>query len=773
MKLASQQADASAREAVREKALSGVRVVLTGSVQGCGFRPRLVRLAAGRGWSGFCRNSDQGVEVVVIRPSLRVEDLLAELHGEFSGGCEVFSAEQIELTLEECGEGFCIVESQGNLPCRVEVPLDVAICETCIRDVSDPENRRAGYLLTTCSECGPRYSVLTEMPFDRMRTTLDSFQCCPACNAEYTNPDDRRYHAQTIACQSCGPRVWSEDPEGRVLDSADFLEPVLTILRSGGIIALRGIGGYQLLVDATDGAAVAHLRDCKGRPEKPLAVMCGSIEMAETIAELSDLERRTLASPGNPIVLVKRRDGSALADGVSQGLSTVGILLPTTALHGELLNRFEKPLVVTSGNREGDPLSVTREEALTGLREIADLFVHHDREIAQPIDDSVVRCIAGKVVTIRAGRGLAPVPLPLESLPPLIALGGHQKNGIALSNGNQAVLSPHVGDLGTLSMRKRWIERLESWQALYQIRNPAWIIDQHPDYYPTFWAECEQPSAMSVWHHHAHVVTGMVENGWLGREVLGIACDGSGLGPDGTIWGGEFLRVTVESFKRVGALRSFPLLGGEQATKELSRSAVGVLSQLTDVPWEFLANRMQISSERCELLVGQTLRKDTPRTTSCGRLFDAASSLILGINEVHGEGWGAMRLESTCGDSDCTDYRFDIGEGDILQLDWRPAFVELIADLLRGENPSVMAVRFHRGLSKAMVSLALLFDLPVVLGGGVFQNQVLVEAIVNSWPQGGPPLGLPGRLPPNDGGLAVGQLVIGAAQRHRNHADFM
>lgn len=748
-------------------------MVLTGSVQGCGFRPRIVRFAAGRGWSGFCRNSDQGVEVVVTGPSLRVEDLLAELHEEFSGACEVFSAEQIESYSEEHVMGFRIVESQGNSPCRVEVPLDVAICETCIRDMSDPENRRAGYLLTTCSECGPRFSVLTEMPFDRMRTTLDSFQYCPACNSEYTNPDDRRYHAQTMACGSCGPRVWSEDLEGRVLDSADFLEPALAILSSGGIIALRGIGGYQLLVDATDEAAVARLRDRKERPEKPLAVMCGSPEMAETIAELSDLERRTLASPINPIVLVKRRDGSSLADGVSQGLSSVGILLPTTALHWELLNRFEKPLVATSGNREGDPLTVTREESLSGLREIADLFVHHDREIAQPIDDSVVRCIAGKVVTIRAARGLAPLPLPLERIPPMIALGGHQKNGIALSNGEQAVLSPHVGDLGTLSTRKRWAERLDSLQALYQIRNPAWIIDRHPDYYPTLWAGDEQPSAIGVWHHHAHVVTGMAENGWLGREVLGIACDGSGLGPDGTIWGGEFLRATVESFERVGSLRPFALVGGEQATRELSRSALGVLSQLTDVPWEFMANRLQISSERCGQLLRLSLWEDAPRTTSCGRLFDAAAALILGIDEVHGEGWGPMRLESICGENDCKHYKFDIWEGDILQLDWRPAFAELIADLQRGENPSVMAGRFHLGLSKAMVRLALRFDLPVVLGGGVFQNQVLVEAIADSWPREGPPLGLPGRFPPNDGGLAVGQLVIGAAQRHRNHTDFM
>lgn len=767
------------RQLTRERGSRiGLCVILTGSVQGNGFRPRLARLAAQQKWSGTCRNTDRGIEIVVVGDGLTEKELLDQLRTAFPEGFELLDSSPLLLPAETASEAFRILESEGSAPCRVKVPLDVAICPECLADVSDSSNRRHNYFLTTCATCGPRYSLLTEIPFDRVRTTLAPFTLCPDCHAEYTDPDDRRFHAQTIACPRCGPRFWCEDQQGCRIENDDLLLPALQVLNGvglngGGIVALRGVGGYQLLCDATSQEAVLRLRELKQRPEKPLALLCDSVEMAETISLPNDLERETLRSPANPIVLVQRRRPSLLAEAITGELSTVGIMLPTTAIHRELSHRFGKPLVATSGNLEGEPLAVTPEEARKRLAGIADLFLHHNREISHPIDDSVVRIMAHRVVTIRGGRGMAPQQVDLGSARPMIALGGHQKNAIAISNGVQSVLAPHVGDLDSLAARESWLKRLSSLKALYKVNEPILVTDQHPDYYPTLWSNSQQRATserlepIGVWHHHAHVVTGMIEQDWLDREVLGIAFDGTGLGPDGTIWGGEFLRATVGEFTRVGSIRPFSLIGGEQATRELARSAIGLLTQLEEVPWDFVAERLRISPDRCRMFRQLIERTDVPRTSSCGRLFDGVAALILGLNGVQSEGIGPMRLESICDETSRDEYPFEIRTGSILELDWRPALRELLEDLQRGEIPARMAAKFHRGLANAVVELANRFELPVVLGGGVFQNRFFVEAIAEYWPLSGPPLGLPGKLPPNDGGLAIGQLAIAAARLKR------
>ncbi|MCA9094433.1 MAG: carbamoyltransferase HypF [Planctomycetaceae bacterium] len=742
----------------------GIRLILSGRVQGNGFRPRLARFAVKNGWCGFCRNTDRGIEVELFADSLTQSRLLEELNAEFSEGFEVLCVASLSLPVENVPERFQILDSTGHAPCRVSVPLDVGICQECLEEVNDPENRRHNYWLTTCATCGPRYSVMSGIPFDRARTTLAPFQLCPDCSSEYGDSDNRRFHAQTIACPQCGPRFWCEDNRGTPIETEDVLAPALQILRDGGIVALRGVGGYQLLADATNESAVVRLRELKLRPEKPFAVLCDSPEMAETVSHLNELELETLQSPANPIVLVRRRSPASLADSVSNGLSTVGVMLPTTAIHWELSRSFGKPLVATSGNIEGEALATTPAEAKLRLGAIADLFLHHNREITHPIDDSVVRIIADRVVTLRAARGIAPLRIGSSSSPPIVALGGHQKNAIALSNGAQSVLAPHVGDLDSLATRESWQERLDAIVSLYGVKDPLWVTDRHPDYYPSLFAAKEKRESFRVWHHHAHVVTGMLEHNWLDREVLGIAFDGTGLGPDGTIWGGEFLKATVNEFTRVGSLRPFTLVGSEQATRELSRSLLGVLSQLDDVPWEFISERLNIDPNRFRMLLRIIESFETSRTSSCGRLFDAASALILGLNEVHSEGIGPMRLESICDETSDEVYPFEVSEESIFEIDWRPAFQSLLKDLQKGVSPSIMASRFHNGLARAVVELARHFGLPVVLGGGVFQNQYFVESIASRWSRSGPPLGLPGRFPPNDGGLAVGQLAIAAAQ---------
>lgn len=743
--------------------VSAVRLLLNGGVQGCGLRPRLTRFAAEKGWGGFCRNTSEGVEVFFSATNLSIPKVMADLAGILPPGFRVLSSHLVQNPPEEIRSPFRIENSLETLLSTAQLPLDIAVCSKCLDEVRDPSNRRHGYWLTTCATCGPRYSLLTGMPFDRARTTLHQFPPCPACQAEYNDPADRRFHAQTITCATCGPSFWCTDSNGAPMDGTEPLTHILAALKEGLIVAVRGVGGYQLWVDATSQQAVQRLRERKQRPEKPLAVMCKNLEQVEQIAVFDPVERALLAAPANPIVLLTRCGSAPLAEAVSREMGTVGVMLPTTPLHAEVLHRIQRPLVATSGNREGEPLAVLPTEAEQALAGIADLFIHHNRPISHPLDDSVVRVIAGRHVTIRAARGLAPLALPLGKFALLLALGGHQKNSIAVSNGSQSVLAPHVGDLDSDGTRARWKERREALQQLLAVTPQHHALDHHPDYYPTRYADSLAGHSYPVWHHHAHVVAGMVEQTWLDREVLGVAFDGTGLGPEGAIWGGEFLRARVDAFERVGSLRPFHLVGGEVASRQLFRSVISVLSQLSDVPWERIRARLQISRDRWDPIVQIRTHSLGSKTTSGGRLFDAAAAIILGIKEVQSEGFAAMSLESACRSTVKGAYSFKVTSGPVLELDWRPAFEQLLDDLSSEASPSEMATRFHRGLALGIVDLSTRFGLPVVLGGGVFQNRFLVEAIADAWPDAAPPLGLPGSIPPNDGGLAVGQLVIAAS----------
>ncbi|MFO1019803.1 MAG: carbamoyltransferase HypF [Planctomycetales bacterium] len=744
-----------------------VRLLLNGGVQGCGLRPRLSRFAAAQGWGGFCRNTSEGVEVFFSAVRLTVPEVMEALTKILPPGYRVLSSEVVQDPSWEIPSPFRIEASVEADLSTAQLPLDVAVCPDCLQEVRQPSQRRHGYWLTTCATCGPRYSVLTDMPFDRSRTTLQAFPLCPECQREYDAPSDRRFHAQTIACANCGPRLWCADGHGECLETKDIIACILAVLEEGKIVAVRGVGGYQLWADATNQKAVTRLRERKHRPEKPLAVMCESVEQAEKIAMIDSVERESLSDPANPIVLLSRRRSSRLAETVSGEIGSVGVMLPTTPLHAEVLRRFQRPIVATSGNLEGEPLAVDPVEAERTLSGIADLFVHHDRPISHPLDDSVVRVMAGRKVAIRAARGLAPLPLPLEGIPPLIALGGHQKNSIAISNGGQSVLAPHVGDLESDGTRARWGERLDALQRLYGVMPEHYVTDHHSDYYPTLYAETSALHSLRVWHHHAHVAAGMVEQGWLDREVLGVAFDGTGLGPDGSIWGGEILRARLETFERVGSIRPFQLIGGEFASRQIFRAVAGVLTQLKEVPWGRIRERLQIPLDQWEPIINLCSLSRGSTTTSAGRLFDAAAAIILGRNEVQSEGFAAMCLESACTSTVTGAYRFDITEGPVWELDWRPAFDQLLKDFLSDASPSELATRFHRGLANGIVELSTRFGLPVVLGGGVFQNRFLVEAISDAWPESGPPLGRPGCIPPNDGGLAVGQLVIAASLLRR------
>ena len=741
------------------------RVLIRGNVQGCGLRPVLARLAAVHHWSGSVRNAPDGVELIV-RGSLLPDEQLQALISANAPPSAMIDGYSCDPTDDVIGNGFQIADSITTGPLTAPLPCDRAICTECLRESFDPANRRYLYPFTTCAECGPRYSILRAMPFDRLRTSMQMFEMCAECECEYQDPHNRRFHAQTISCARCGPHLWNGRGD---LKNQAALESTANALRSGQIVAIRGIGGYQLLVDATSSSAVKRLRERKRRPAKPFAVLIATKAAAHNIAHVSLPDELQLCSLANPIVLLRQRPSSSLAPEINPGLSEIGLLLPTTALHALLLNLVGRPLVCTSGNLDGEPLAYHSEDAEPQLQSVADLFLHHDREIVHPIDDSVIRVMAERPVTLRAARGIAPLqlslPRPSQALygTTIVACGGHQKGSFAVATGHQVLLGPHVGDLDTVTVQDRWDESVRLTRELLEPADAATALacDAHPGYFPTQWAteRCQVPHV--VWHHHAHVVTGMIEHGWLDREVLGVAWDGTGLGPDGTIWGGEFLRATATQFQRVANLRPFCLPGGDAAITDPRRLTVSVLSQLDELTTVDTADLLQMSVSEVNRMQQTLDSRFSPVTTSCGRLFDAVALLILSQAPFEFDGYAAMRLESACDQKEPGAYRFEVQNSEPLQLDWRPVIRQILSDRRQGVFPGMMAMRFHRGLAKLIIDVAGRFpNLPVVLGGGVFQNQILVELVASLWPGDRPPLGLPGVIPPNDGGLAVGQLAV-------------
>jgi hydrogenase maturation protein HypF len=709
------------------------------------------------------------VELHVAAALLDTKDLRAMLCKAVPG----LTAVLIEAAPDLGWTAFSIEPSTTDANLATPVPRDVAICAACLRETETPENLRHRYGLTSCATCGPRYSLMKAMPFDRARTTLQNFPLCEACQREYHESTDRRRHAQTMACPACGPQVWASDSRGqRLAVGDDAVVLAARALLDGRILALRGVGGYQVMVDATNDRAVGDLRRRKRRPSKPLAVLCRSIETARSLADLDGVSEQELRSLANPIVLVPRRCGNGLAANVSPHLLDIGILLPTTAIHARLAELADRPLVCTSGNRDGEPLAAFVDEANRTLGDVADVFLHHDREIVHPIDDSVVRPMAGRAVTLRCGRGLAPLPLTLAG-PPTLALGAQIKSALAWSNGRQTGLGPHVGDLQDISTRARWTDHIAAMTSLYDLDDATFVADAHPDGYPLQWAEATGRGVIPVWHHHAHVVAGMVEHGWHDRTVLGIAADGTGLGPDGTLWGGEILRANVAGFERVAHVRTFMLPGGEAAINEIWRAAVSVASQLDGFSDDAFSHIIRVPSAVIQGVLQACRSRLSPVTSSLGRLFDVAACLILGLTQASHEGEAAMRLEAACDPTADGEYRWSVVPGAPIELDWRLALQSMLSDRQRGEAPGVMAERFHRGVAAAMIDAVRAVaqrqatppGTPVVLSGGVFQNRRLIELLVTEWPTECGPLGLPGRIPPNDGGLAAGQLAIALAHR--------
>ena len=757
------------------------RVRVRGLVQGVGFRPFVYRLARRLGLAGWARNDAEGVLLHAEGRPGELVRFVRLLRMEAPRAAFVSGVEQ-DVVEPEGVVDFVIRESSSVAgACLARVPADRVACPACLADVDSQADRRHGYALTTCTDCGPRYSIIRVMPYDRPGTTMEGFALCPSCDKEYHDPSDRRFHAQPIACPRCGPHVWLCDPTGRTLAEGEGAVRAATdFLRQGQIVALQGVGGFQLLVRADQSTAVCRLRERKQRPTKPFAVVVSSLEHADRLGVLSATERALLADPAGPIVLVRKRPGAPLADEAAPGLERVGLMLPTTPLHHLLLAAVDFPVVATSGNRSEEPIAVEPQEARDRLGGLADAFLVHDRPIDGRVDDSVARVVAGRPLLVRLARGYAPLPLPAlerwarKHLPPgapaVLAVGGQQKSALALYTGDQAVLGPHVGDLDAALTRRAFVEAARDLPALYGCRVGLVGCDLHPDYTSSRWAEEAGLPVVRVQHHHAHAVACMVEHGLLDREVLAFTWDGTGLGLDDAVWGGEVLRARVGGFDRVGRLRPFVLPGGEAAVREPARVALALLVQaLGDRAIRAdgeLPALLHLSAAAVRQLLSMMERGvNSPATTSMGRLFDAVAALGLGAARVSYEGEAAARLESAAGEERSEGYALPIAfRAGLMEGDWRPLVRAVLADRKAGVSARTIASRFHEAIVGWAAAVAAQQPaLPVVLGGGCFQNARLVEGLLARLRAAGREVYHARALPPGDGALAAGQLAVALA----------
>lgn len=744
-----------------------LRLDLSGFVQGVGFRPFVYRLAQTEGLGGLVRNTAGGVTIEIEGAAPSLERFLARLDRELPPGAAIHERSLAALTPRGDGSFSISPSSDDGMRAALAMP-DLATCPDCLREIFDPSDRRYRYPFTTCMHCGPRFSILQALPYDRERTTMERFALCARCRAEYGDPASRRFHAEAIACHDCGPQLALWDRAGSVLAVRnDALTDAVAALRDGAILGLKGLGGFQLLVDAANETAVARLRARKHRPRKPFAVMAPSLAAAEAIAQLSDVARALLLSPQAPIVLLPAGE-RALAPGIAPGNPNLGVMLPCTPLHHLLLDGFGAPVVATSGNLSREPIAIDEDEALARLGGVVDVFLVHDRPIRRAVDDSVVRVIADRPVVLRHARGYAPSVLSSRAVQaPMLALGGQQKNAVATGRGGRIVLGPHIGDLSSPRACEACDRAAEELPALQGLDPAAIASDAHPDYYTSRMAERFDLPVIRVPHHLAHVLACMADNALEG-PVLGVAWDGTGYGGDGTVWGGEFLVADGHGFRRAAHLLPFPLPGGEAAVREPRRAALGLRYALHGSDRRAEAGAAgSFPAAQYEVLV--TMMRNgvnAPLTSSVGRLFDATASL-LGLMQVASfEGEAAMAVEFAAGRAAHVaplPVPALIAQAGKSVVDWRGTMAALIAAHGEGEQPEALAAGLHAALAKAILIVAERCGVvDVVLTGGCFQNAILTEATVAVLREAGFRPHWHRRVPPNDGGLAVGQILFAA-----------
>jgi hydrogenase maturation protein HypF len=784
-----------------------------GTVQGVGLRPTVWRLAREAGVAGSVLNDAEGVLITAVATPVQIDTLVQRLLAEPPPLAVIGSIERQPQALPTPLPTLFVIDASRPGAAQTPVAADAATCAACVAEIFDPFARRFRYPLGSCTHCGPRLSFTLGLPFDRPATTMASFQLCPACQAEYDDPADRRFHAQAIACHVCGPKVRLQRFDGRVfsLDSFTFLDDcdaAGSLLARGEIVAIKGLGGYQLACDATQADAVARLRALKRREAKPLALMAANVDAVRAYCHVSEVEAVMLASPAAPIVLLDRLAGSkpAIADEVAPGLRSLGFMLPSTGVHHLVLRRMKRPIVLTSGNLSDEPQAIT----LAGLKErFADgigYVLDHDRPIARRIDDSVQRVVDGAPRVQRRARGLAPQPLALPpgfaGAPPVLAYGGELKNTLCLLRDGQAVLGAHIGDLADVATQQDWQRQLTDLLRFFAFEPALHAIDPHPDYRSSRHARSVSDSPVEVLHHHAHIAACLADNGWplAAGPVVGVALDGLGMGEDGELWGGEFALCDYTRFDRRGTFKPVALLGGEAAMHEPWRNTYAHL--MAEMKWPSFSmnygdlplHHFLAAQPRAVLDAMLSRGINSPLASSAGRLFDAVAA-AMGICRDHAayEGQGAVELEALV-DAEVMQYE-DEELGYPFAIPRLPAhlnaerlpYIEplamwsaLLGDLVLKTPVSTMAARFHKGLAAVIckmvdkVATAHDTDRPlktVALSGGVFQNRVLLERVSARLRDAGYTVLAHRQVPCNDGGLSLGQAVVAAARAIQSRTE--
>jgi hydrogenase maturation protein HypF len=750
-------------------------IAVRGVVQGVGFRPFVHDLANRLGLGGFVRNRAGGVLIELEGEPGSLDRFLDELTNRPPPLARIDGLEWVAVAAR-CEPGFRIEASEAGRSEAVFVAPDVATCDDCLRELFDPTDRRFRYPFLNCTNCGPRLTIVRGAPYDRERTTMAGFAMCAECRSEYEDPGDRRYHAQPIACPACGPRLLALDGRGRAVPTGDPLAFAVASLRCGAIVAIKGLGGYHLACEAGNGRAVAELRRRKQRDEKPLAVMARDLDAALGLVEATAAERELLQSRRRPIVLLRRRPGAPIDDLVAPGNPMLGVMLPYTPLHHLLMAEFDdQPLVMTSGNRSDEPIAFEDDDARDRLAGVADAFLTNDRPIHLRCDDSVTRVVAGAELPLRRSRGDAPLPLdlPVSCRRPTLALGGQLKATFALGRGRHAFLSHHLGDLDHFAAYRAYVEAVAHYEQLFAHRPELLVHDLHPDYASTRYAATRDAAIprLAVPHHHAHVASCLADNG-RDEPVIGVAFDGTGFGPDGAVWGGEFLVGDCREVRRAAHLRYVAMPGGDQAIREPWRMAA---AYLIDAGLDVEPLRGRVPDTALATVRRMVERRlNAPLTSSMGRLFDGVAALAGVRDRVSFEGQAAMELEWLASGSLAEGaYPFDLmepdGEDAPILIDVRPLICEVVAEARRGGDAATIGRRFHGTAVEVVARVCARLrersgPTVVALSGGVFLNAMLTNGVVDRLERDGFRVLRHRRVPPGDGGLSLGQLAIAAAR---------
>jgi len=742
------------------------QISVVGFVQGVGFRPFVAVLAKSIGLSGFIFNTSSGVTIEIEGSPSKLDRFYRKLRTEKPIQAKYFSLKK-KTILPINSSAFQIRSSVSETIGDRWILPDISLCRECDREIFDHASRRHHYPFTSCTNCGPRFSIISDLPYDRPNTSMKQFSLCPLCKKEYADQLDRRYHAQPIACPACGPSLQLLGPKKSMESGDQVLAKVRDLLLSGSIIGVRGLGGFQIILDATNQNAVALLRARKHRPDKPFALLFKDLKSVQKYAYLSKTEAKAIRSAAAPIVIIRKKNHTNLSDLIAPNNPNLGVMIVSNPLLAIISKMVGRPLICTSGNIYGEPILTDNLQAIEKLGSLVDYFLVHNREILHHVDDSVVTFAGRLPVFIRRARGYVPEPIfaPIN-LPPLISLGGQQKNTIALSQNRQVIVSQHIGDLNSPASMDRLKDVSLEYQRIFKIKPRFVVCDAHPEYENHQFARTLGLPVIQVYHHQSHIAACMLEH-QLQEKVLGIAWDGTGYGPDKTIWGGEFLVTNLINTERVATIKSFQLIGGDMAALEPRRIALALLFEIHKLqafvhPWTI----NHFSPDELVVFKRMLLDKNqTITTTSIGRLFDGIASLLDVEHKISFDAQAAMGLEFLCQNVNVAAYPFDINSNSILELDWRPMIEAILKDFNFGINKHLISGRYHRTLVEMILKVSNTLKLKkIVLSGGCFQNKRLLTASVRALRASMYTVYTHHQLPSNDGGLSAGQIYQAAKQ---------